>query len=248
MHARPTPLSWLGTLALLAGFAIPTLVHADSDYVLSPAVRKIDADRARGAISASQAAQQKLFYLFDRSRLAPEYAIEGDRPAKCGTAILADLAAHRNELDTATRALYDQMVQSGGDEINLAHTVETTHFSITYQDAGSAAVSLADVNPANGIPDYVEHVMAACEQSWSTEIDALGFLPPVLTGGPNNKYQITFESQSSYGFTTPVAGGRTRIVLLPTYLGFPPNDARHGEQLALTTATGAHVFTQAAQY
>jgi hypothetical protein len=248
MHARPTS-SWLGTLALLAGFALPTLVHADSDYVLSPAVRKIDADLARGAISVSQAAQQKLFYLFDRSRLAPEYAVEGTRPAKCGTAILTDIAAHRNELDADTRALYDQMVQGGGgNEINLAHTVETTHFSITYQDAGTSAVPLADVAPANGIPDYVEHVMAACEQSWSTEIDALGFLPPVLAGGPNNKYQITFQSQSSYGFTTPTAGGRTRIVLHPNYLGFPPNDDPEGDQLGAMKVTVAHEFKHASQY
>jgi hypothetical protein len=163
--------------------ALPTLANADADYLSSSAVRKIDADRARGVISASQAAREKLFYLFDRSRLAPEYAIEGTRPAKCGTAILADLAARRNELDADTRALYDQMVVQGGggNEINLAHTVETTHFSITYQDAGTSAVPLADVAPANGIPDFIEWVMDACEHSWRTEIDTLGFLPPVLT-------------------------------------------------------------------
>ncbi|HJZ57651.1 MAG TPA: MXAN_6640 family putative metalloprotease, partial [Gemmataceae bacterium] len=106
----------------------------------------------------------------------------------------------------------------------------------------------ADINPANGIPDYVEWVATACENSWSTEIDNLGFTAPMLIGGPDNKYLIQFKHQNSYGYTTGTTAGHTKIVLHPDFIGFPTNDDPEGDQIGALRVTVAHEFKHASQF
>ena len=209
-------------------------------------LERLDAAVARGEITYSQAARQKLYYLFDRARMDPTWSLGDTRPARCGTAVLADLGAHLSRLDPETRALYER---STGVSAVLAPTLvyQTTHFYIEYTTSGANGVPPTDVSPANGVPDYVEWTGTACEYSWTTEVNNLGYLAPQLTGGPNNKYSISYQNQQSYGYTSVVSGLRTKIVLHPDFMGFPPNDDPEGDQIGALRVTVAHELKHAIQ-
>ncbi|HYM81692.1 MAG TPA: MXAN_6640 family putative metalloprotease [Candidatus Limnocylindria bacterium] len=252
---RPHAAPWLAigiALLLPASLQAATGVHVRSHHDLEwnagPSIRRIDAAVVRGEIGTSEAARQKLFYLFDRPRMSPELNAEGDRPAKCGTAVLAEIGANLESFDAETRALYHRYVDAPApDETHVLLVHETTHFYIEYNTTGGNAVPLADVNPANGIPDFVEWTATSCELSWTVEVDNLGYLAPQLAGGPNNKYLIQFQAQGSYGYTSVVSGQRTRIVLHPSYLGFPPNEDPEGDQIGALRVTVAHELKHAIQ-
>lgn len=206
---------------------------------------RLDAAVIRGEITYSQAARQKLYYLFDRARMDPMWSRGDSGPARCGTLVLADLGAHRGRLDPETRALYDRFTQVS--ILAPTQVYQTTHFYIEYSTSGASGVPATDVNPANGVPDYVEWTGTTCEYAWSTEVTTLGYLAPQLSGGPNNKYLIQYQNQQSYGFTTVVSGLRTKIVLHPNFLGFPPNDDPEGDQIGALRVTVAHEFKHAIQ-
>ncbi len=210
------------------------------------AVERLDAAVARGEITYSEAARQKLYYLFDRGRMDPAWSGGDMRPARCGTFVLAEIGADLTRLDAETRALYERSTQVSS-ALAPTQVYQTIHFYIEYTTSGANGVPPADANPANGVPDFVEWTGTACEYSWSTEVDNLGYLSPQLTGGPNNKYSISYQNQQSYGYTTVVSGNRTKIVLHPDFIGFPPNDDPEGDQIGALRVTVAHEFKHAIQ-
>jgi hypothetical protein len=206
----------------------------------------------RGELTYSESAIQKLFYLFDRERMDPAYNAEGTRPARCGTLILEELRQNRDELDGEARALFDGYFPApatGRFPTQATQIHETANFYIEYTETGPHAVPTEDIDPANGIPDYVEQVGAACEESRTKQVGDLGYNPPPASHASlyNGKYLIEFESQSSYGFTSVVTGSRTRITLHPNYQGFPPNDDPDGIELGAMRVTVAHELKHAIQ-
>ena len=214
-----------------------------------PTLHRLDQAVAWQELSYSHAARQKLLYLFERPAMDPRWNVSGDRPAKCGVLVMAELAANLERLDEPTRALYERYAGIGRIEgAQAVQVLETTHFYIEYKTAGPDAPPADDVSPANGVPDYVEQTGTACEFSWTTEITTLGFVPPPLAGGPSNKYLVQFQNQNSYGFTSVVQGGRTKIVVHPDFVGFPPNDDPDGDVLGALRVTVAHEFKHASQH
>lgn len=206
----------------------------------------IDRAQATGELSYSDATRQKLFYLFDRQRMEPQFNLEGTRPARCATLVLDDIRQNLDRLDPDTRALYESSV-SPAPEAVLSY--ETTHFYIEYNTTGTSAVPLDDVSPANGVPDYIEWTATSAEFSWSTEVTSLGYHSPPASSASlyNGKYLIQFQAQASYGFTTVLSGQRTKIVLHNNFLGFPPNDDPEGDQIGALRVTMAHEFKHAIQ-
>lgn len=254
--SRPVP-RFVMVVALLVGFlagGAPRLVAAQVRETPAQgrdvALERLDAAMTRGEISYSEAARQKLHYLFDRSRMDRRWSQGDVRPARCGTLVLHEIGRHLDRLDAETRALYRHYALDGGDAIEsplVTSVYQTAHFYIEYTTNGQSGVSPIDVSPANLVPDYVERTAEACEFSWTTEVTNLGYLAPQLSGGPSNKYLIQFQNQQSYGFTTRVSGVRTKIVLHPNFTGFPPNDDPDGDQLGALRVTVAHEFKHASQ-
>ena len=72
---------------LPASTAAPRLpqLQEQAAAAFSPTVHRLDEAVARGELSYSEAAVQKLYYLFDRSSLDSRYDLEGPRPSRCGT-------------------------------------------------------------------------------------------------------------------------------------------------------------------
>src|SRR5688572_9342951 len=237
---------------LALSWATFALVVAVSPAAASRTLGRLDRAVEAGELTWNQAARQKLYYLFERASLDPDYALDGELPARCATLVLEELRQNYDALDGETRALYDRYAPaaSGG---GLAPTVllvhETTHFYIEYNTTGTSAVPLADVAPANGVPDYVEAAAAACEFSWTVSVTSLGYNAPPASSASlyNGKYLIQFQAQNSYGFTQVLSGTRTKIVLHPNYIGFPPNDDPDGDILGALRVTIGHELKHAIQ-
>ncbi len=263
-HAFRIPTTGLRAL-LGAGIGIALVVPGPAGAEPGGAARgssrslaALDAAVEREEISYAAAGREKLLFLFERDRLDPRFSLDGDRPARCATLVLDDLGRNLDRLDDEARVLYDRHVGSTGParagagsdpgiQILLVH--QTSHFYIEYNTSGTHAVPLADVAPANGVPDFVEAAGEAMEQSWQTGVITLGYNAPPASSATlyNGKYLIQFQAQAAYGFTSVLSGTRTRIVLHNNYIGFPPNDDPDGAVLGALRATCAHEFKHAIQ-
>lgn len=237
----------LRLLLLAAALLVPAAAFAaPRDPLADPTVAAIDAAEAAGTLTRAAALRQKLLYIYDRGAMDPRFDASEGRPARCATLVLAEIGANLGMVDAATRALYEERVLDRGPVTDALLVHETAHFYIEYNTTGANAVTLDDVSPANGVPDFVEETGIACELSWTVIVSSLGFVAPALNG-PNGKYLIQFEQQGSYGYTTTVVGG-TKVVLHPNYVGFPPNEDPDGDVLGALRATVAHEFKHASQY
>jgi hypothetical protein len=211
----------------------------------------IEAAQRAGELTPSQAAAQRLYLVFEPQRLDARFRLEEALPLRCATLLLDELQQHPEALDTSARALLEERLALAGDGIfgTAAVSYETANFYLEYETSGVHAVPLADVSPANGVPDYVERAGEACEYSRSVEVGTLGYNAPPATqpGLYNNKYLVQFQNLSAYGFTTVVSGQRTRIVVENDFFGFPPNDDPDGDQLGALRVTVAHELKHAIQ-
>ncbi len=222
------------------------LVAASSTANRPPrtALERLDAALARHEIDPVEADRERVFYLFDRRRMDARWRGGDDPPAKCGTALIDQLVRERSRLDPETRALLDaQLDVSAQGTASLV----TTHFRIDYATTGPDAPVPTDVAPANGIPDFVEWTAAALEQAYATEVTQLGYTAPAIANGASARYPVTYQAQAAYGYTTVVSGQQTRMVLNPSYAGFPFNDDPEGNVVGDLRVTVAHELKHAIQ-
>src|SRR5215510_11149281 len=127
----------VGALVLFvlgSAFAIPAWSQTSAE---TPGLTRIDAAVAAGRLDVSTAARQKLFYLFDRSRLDAEWQDGDTRPVRCGTLILSQIAAEWESLDPETRKLYDTYTLRSPSPATILAVYETTHFYIEYDTNGA---------------------------------------------------------------------------------------------------------------
>ncbi|MDR3666769.1 MAG: hypothetical protein P4L35_08000, partial [Ignavibacteriaceae bacterium] len=206
---------------------------------------RIQSDYNAGKVSFEYQLLQKFYYSFDKTKLAAEYADQNPTPIKCGTEIVMEYYNHKSELSTSAINEITQILAKPFEKTSNSSTYITPSgkFQITYDVTGTNAVPTAD-NNGNGIPDYVEWVGSYFDYAWHVEIDSLGYLaPPIGTG----QYQVGFENMSDYGYTEPISGQLTHIVLHNNFIGFPPNTDPEGNQKGAAKVTAAHEFKHATQ-
>jgi hypothetical protein len=108
--------------------------------------------------------------------------------------------------------------------VNLPNKFDTPHFRIHYTTVGPHAPPLEDVNPLNGVPDYVDLCAEAHEKSFHVEVNLMGFKKPYddfwdAHNGGNHKYDVYLFQFPALGFTTTNwFHGRIR----PTVVTFGP--------------------------
>jgi hypothetical protein len=149
---------------------------------------------------------------------------------KCGTVAIIDgrLKAQRSIDQRRTQAVF---------------LSPTGRFRMNYDTTGPDAVPPADAN-GNGIPDYVERSAQYADEAWQLQVAVQGFRDPVGA----IPYDIFFEEMGFYGYTQPVGGGRTIIVVHRDFEGFPPNTDPEGQVWGALKVTIAHEFKHAIQY
>jgi hypothetical protein len=211
--------------------------------------RRIDEAVASGALSADLALLNKLAYVFDPDALDPRFRIPNPTPVKCATDLIREFYATRAQLSPGVAGEIESYLSRSAPSVEKAAALAVYNspggnFRLTYSTTGANAVPADDVDPANGVPDYVEWCGAYCDSSWSREVGGLGFMAPALTGG---RYDVSFEEMGAYGYTT-LSGGGTRIVLHRSFIGFPANTDPDGDQKGAAKVTVAHEFKHASQY
>ena len=231
----------LGTLILSA----PALAHANAGMQF---LAKVDEAGTAGELSSEEALLYKFYYAFDPEKLPAAFQPTEFSPLKCGTLLIREYEHRRDELSRTTVRIIDQLLTPpAGDD----KTPESTYisgggiFRLTYFLSGGNAVPATDINPANGIPDYVEKIAGYLDYCWDYEILTLGFPAP-----PHYPYyEIGFENMPGlYGYTQPIGGLSTYIVLHNTFTGFPPNDDPEGNVWGAAKVTCAHEFKHASQW
>ena len=143
--------------------------------------------------------------------------------------------------------------------VNLPHKFDTAHFRFHYTTVGPHAPPLEDVNPMNGVPDYVDICAEAHERSFHVEVNLMGFKKPfddfwVAENGGNHKYDVYLFQFPALGFTTTDwFNGR----VLPTVMTFGPYFAINSrlydyfgklEAIRFIETTTAHEFLHGIQF
>ena len=212
---------------------------------INKGLSKIQSDYNSGKINFEYQLLQKFYYGFDKSKLAPEYVDEDLTPLKSGTDIVKEFYDHKKELSTNAIKEISHFLNSPFEKTSTSSVYITPSgkFAITYDVTGTNAVPTAD-NDGDGIPDYVEWVGSYFDYVWHFEIDSLGYLAPPIGAG---QYQVSFENMGYYGYTEPISGQLTHIVLHNNFIGFPPNTDPEGNQKGAAKVTAAHEFKHATQ-
>ncbi len=141
----------------------------------------------------------------------------------------------------------------------LDYYIDQGIFRIHYSTSGTDAVDNTD-SDSDGIPDYVEQVAEAFQQTADKEITELGFTRPPgdSNNGGSNNYDIYLENMQSgyYAITyadawvqdnpfsqaTEINAWSSYIVMRNNYTGFP------NTELENIQVTAAHEFFHAIQY
>jgi len=230
----------LTLILLLAGFAQAATLSTAQEFLDT-----VDSDVALGVLSAEDGLMIKFHHVFDKEQVPARYRVEGFAPLKCVTPLVEEFEALRGRMSREDAARIDSYLTV--EESRLAYASPGGHFMLSYYLSGSNAVPTEDTNPANGIPDYVEKVALYFDQSWETEVVDNRFQAPPIGAGT---YNVSFAAQESYGYTTIVSSstGLTRIVMHPSFTGFPPNDDPEGNVWGAAKVTAAHEFKHATQY
>ena len=225
-------------VTLLTVSAVASVVH-DTDMTF---IDRLEIAVADGQLDQEQALLYAFFYGFDHDALPEAWRPESFPPLKCGTALMQNYEELRPTLSSETIKRIDGYLTPLPSENKATYLSPLGHYNLTYLTTGGNAVPATDVNPANGVPDYVERCAEYLDTSWETEIVSMGFTAP-----PSHPYPISFENMSYYGYTTVISGTATRIVLHNTFVGFPPNDDPDGDVLGAAKVTCAHEFKHASQ-
>lgn len=143
--------------------------------------------------------------------------------------------------------------------VRLPKKFDTAHFRFHYTTVGPHAPPLEDVNPMNGVPDYVDICADAHERSFHIEVNLMRFKKPYddfwdADNGGNHKYDVYLFQFPALGFTTTNwYHGRVR----PTVVTFGPYFALNSrlydyfgklEGIRLMETTAAHEFLHGIQF
>lgn len=231
----------LTLVLLLAGFAQAAPLTSANEFLA-----KVNSDESAGILSAEEALMIKFYHVFENTKVPAEYQVEGFAPLKCATPMIMQFEEMRTSMSRSSVQEVEEFLTI--EPARSTYISPGGNFTLTYSIVGTNAVPSADVDPANGIPDFVELIATYFDTSWDVEVVDHRFQAPPIGSGT---YAVTFQAQAgTYGYTTVVnySIGSTRIVMHNTFQGFPPNDDPDGNVLGAAKVTAAHEFKHATQF
>ena len=218
-----------------------------------PDFSSIRSDFHQGKLSAVEYAELLVTASSQPDKLDTRYLTDRERPEKCLTPYFHEAVSVLNENGYIPKDVLDPRYRP---QMQHSYVSPEGYFTIHYDTSGNNAVyqSGTDVNPADGVPDYVNRCGEIMDYVWHTEIDSLGYDPPGADfglGGSDN-YDIYLVKINAYGVTYPEGQAAeypdrnavySHIHLHPTYSGFGYSD-----RLLPLKVTGAHEFKHAIQF
>ena len=212
-------------------------------------------DYQKGLISLDEKARLALNLLVNPEILPERYRI--DVPMRDATTMILDIMTDKDQIDPWIIEQY-YLVLTRVNKQRFYDTPEG-NFRIHYDTSGTHAVYQPDidVDPADGVPDFVNRTSEYFERAWTFQSDTLGYDTPPFdgsNGGGSNLYDVYMHRYSgAYGVTWPENYSNQRpnrnydmtsyIYVDPTYNGFG-----YPDRTLPMKVTSAHEFFHAVQF
>jgi len=181
---------------------------------------------------------------------APSAEISSELPPpKCGTSTM--LAIFNLVHGQGERSLASVL-----ERPDLPFSYWSDHFVLHYALTGPDSVykPWEDVNPSDGVPDYINHVADIFEYVWQVEVDTMGYLAPLPDAGRggDDRYDIYLRNLGIgyFGFTTPesVVQGYRAFSYSEVENDFRESSRYRLNPLEAVRVTAAHEFFHAVQF
>ncbi len=188
---------------------------------------------------------------------------ENSPPIKCLTSLALEISFVKDKVSPKTRELLKQYSPGRYTYSTPESTYDSPagHFRLHYTKYGPDSVYKAsqDINPANGVPDYVDTCARIFDYVWAKEVDTMGYNRPPsdgTAGGGDDLYDVYIYKLSSVwggalsvteseSETSPWWSYTSIIHLNNNYLGFGYPEAK---QYDLMGVTAGHEFFHAIQF
>jgi hypothetical protein len=226
----------------------------------------------RKALPKPELALQQALAVFRPHLADPSYRLHGKVDPRGATALLRNLAASVRQLSPADRRLAEAILARPTDNGNGNYTAPKsdfrrkcfTNFCVHWVRSTRDAPSLADKNPRNHTPDWIDKVKSVMNVVWNKEVIQYVYGAPKgdgnsgshRGGNPNNKIDIFIQDvgrQGLYGYCTsddPKIEVRNDI---SAYCVFDDDFSKRqfggaATGLAALKVTAAHEFNHAIQF
>ena len=217
----------------------------------------------------AQTEEQKLSQAYEQrllERVRNVFSLEAlkeevQRPI-CATPIFVEVNFNKHRFSAKTARLLKPYISRPDFGGSPEYTFDSNggHFKIHYTRTGEDAVFEADVdvNPQDGVPDYVNRCAEIFDLVWAKEVDTLGYnLPPgddwYQPNGGDGRYDIYLKNINPQylGYTDPETSSvanpisyTSYIVVRNDYSGF----GYYEDKLDILRVTAAHEFFHAIQF
>jgi hypothetical protein len=242
---------------LLTGFAAAIIFTAtqSSIFAAESSYRLIERAYGNGELSLTEKLMMDVRSIRSQASLPPQFQSSVTEFNKCATEILVEVKQNWSLFSLSDQQELKNLLARPTN--TYIYDTPGGKFKIHYSTSGTNAVPTADVNPANGVPDYVDWLASYADSSYRAEvINLVQFEPPSDgTLGGDAKYDIYTEEMPYYGYTQPEGSGPNPwndmysfISVHRNFVGFPPNDDPDGDQKGAAKVTVAHEYYHAVQF
>jgi hypothetical protein len=190
--------------------------------------------------------------VFPENRIPVQYrsSLPEPSPVRHATMILGEVRQNFDIFNVEQQEVLNQLLQR--PVLPLSFISSTGRFKIHYTETGTDAVPLEDINN-NGIPDFVEAVAQAFENSHQREVDELGYQePPNDAGVDGPEYDVYVQNlgRDFYSFTIPESNpAETPQNDRTSYIVIENDFSQHFTRgVAAAKVTAAHEYFHAIQF
>jgi hypothetical protein len=185
---------------ICAAAIILSAAHLESAqrYSVFEAANLIEQEYQDGRLSLDQKCLYLALTLRNKAELPDRFKILKEEDLKCGTPLVLEVKGNWDRLSFETKQQISRLL----DRPPKTFEFRTTHFVIHYDTTGEYPVyhPWEDVDPADGVPDYINRVGEYMERSHYVEIDSMGYYAPPWDGtaGGDSLYDIYIDQPLGY--------------------------------------------------
>ena len=195
-----------------------------------------------GQITVDEMMLNKIYRLFDPSKVNTAYVPDLTSVIKCGTEIITEYINNKNNLSQNSVDIIENYLVI--DEELIGYISPGGHFKLSFTTSGENPVPSDDFDN-DGVPDYIERIANYLDQSWTVEINNCGFQAPRDVDG-DGYYNVYFKSMDAWGYILDLSNGDTKIVLHNDFSNATPTqDLEEGDQMGTAKVTCAHELKHA---
>ena len=218
-------------------------------------VELIQQDFQRGEIDYTQSLLYQLMLVRGDENLPSQYIPAERFIDRSATPLFWEIKRNFDDLSSADKNTLRDYLSRPSNEFSMASP--GGNFRIHYSLTGANAVASDDIDPSNGIPDYVDWVAESMDSAYACLHTHLGYAVPPTDGseGGDDKYDVYILEVPYYGLTQPEDPGpeswddyTSYMVINNNFIGFPPNDDPDGDVIGDIRITCSHEYFHAVQY